>query len=330
MTAKEKYRQLCKTETSIPIFSKDWWMDAVCGTNNWDVIIVEENNRIISALPYFLKSIFGIKTIIQPMLTQTNGVWIKYPINIKNNTKLSYEKRTINQIIEKLNKLNIKIYDQFFCHTFTNWLPFYWKNFKQTTRYTYILDTNNETKNILSNFDKKLRNEIKKAQSLVQIKENCDLSTLYKLDELTFKRQHIPIPYTLNFLKNLDKYCQKGKSRKIFYAIDKQNKIHAAIYLVFDNNICYYLISGSDPEYRNSQALSLLIWHAIKFAKKKKLLFDFEGSMIESIEQFVRSFNPQQTPYFNIYKENIFFTYLKKILINNQTLGKLIRKIITK
>ncbi len=329
MTPKEKYRQLCKTETTIPIFSKDWWMDTVCGINNWNVIIVEENNQIIAALPYFIKSIFSLKMIIQPMLTQTNGVWIKYSTNLKNNTKLSYDKKITNQLIEQLNHLNVKVFDQFFHHSFTNWLPFYWQNFKQTTRYTYILNTNENVETLFKNIDKKTRNEIKKAESLVKIKEDCNLKTLYKLDQLTFKRQNISIPYSFEFLKNLDNYCQKNKSRKIFYSIDKQKNIHAAIYLIYDDNTCYYLISGSDPKYRNSQSMSLLIWNAIKFAKDKNLSFDFEGSMIQPVEQFIKSFNPQQIPYFNIYKEFFFFELVKKILLNNQTLGKLFRKILT-
>ena len=54
MTKKEKYQELCKYEKSIPIFSKDWWMDAVCGEDNWDVLLVEgggANCSFITLLP---------------------------------------------------------------------------------------------------------------------------------------------------------------------------------------------------------------------------------------------------------------------------------------
>jgi len=37
---KELYREFCKVEDNIPIFSKDWWMDAVCGEDKWDVILI--------------------------------------------------------------------------------------------------------------------------------------------------------------------------------------------------------------------------------------------------------------------------------------------------
>ena len=41
MSNKSKYRNLCTKEKTTPIFSKDLWMDAVCGENNWDVLLVE-------------------------------------------------------------------------------------------------------------------------------------------------------------------------------------------------------------------------------------------------------------------------------------------------
>jgi hypothetical protein len=38
MTNKEKYREFCKNEKNLPIFSKDWWLDAVCGKDNYALL----------------------------------------------------------------------------------------------------------------------------------------------------------------------------------------------------------------------------------------------------------------------------------------------------
>jgi len=43
MTNKEKYREFCKTKKDISIFSKDYWLDSVCGEANWDVVLVEKD-----------------------------------------------------------------------------------------------------------------------------------------------------------------------------------------------------------------------------------------------------------------------------------------------
>ena len=45
MNIKDKYHLLCNTETSIPIFSRDWWLDTVCGKDKWKVLLVEEKER---------------------------------------------------------------------------------------------------------------------------------------------------------------------------------------------------------------------------------------------------------------------------------------------
>ena len=56
---KETYRSLCKIEPTIPIFSRDWWLDAVCGKDNWDVALVGKGGMIVAAMPYYMQKRFG-------------------------------------------------------------------------------------------------------------------------------------------------------------------------------------------------------------------------------------------------------------------------------
>jgi hypothetical protein len=102
MTNKEKYKELCVKEESIPIFSQYWWMDTVSGEGNWDVILVESGGKIIGALPYYFKVKNGNIYIDQPKLTHKNGAWIKYPIDYKYAAKLRHEKKVMDEIIYKL------------------------------------------------------------------------------------------------------------------------------------------------------------------------------------------------------------------------------------
>ena len=48
--------------------------------------------------------------------------------------------------------------------------------------------------------------------------------------------------------------------------------------------------------------MSLCMWEAIKFASTVTKKFDFEGSMIESVERFFRAFGAVQKPYIHITK----------------------------
>ena len=95
---------------------------------------------------------------------------------------------------------------------------------------------------------------------------------------------------------------QRKKSSKILLAKDKDNNIHSGILLIWNNNTVYYLIGGSNPKFRNSEAMSLLMWESIKFASSFAKEFDFEGTMVESIERFIRGFGGIQKPYFQLSK----------------------------
>ena len=67
------------------------------------------------------------------------------------------------------------------------------------------------------------------------------------------------------------------------------------------------MISTIDPDYRNSGASSLLIYEIINFLRDKVRKFDFEGSMIESVENSFRKFGAIQKAYLILI--NLFFTF---------------------
>ena len=138
MSAKSKYLALCSEEDTLPIFLNSWWLDAVCGEENWDVALSLKGDTIFGALPYFIDRKYGFVFLTQPILTQYLGPWIRYPANQKYEKRLSHEKSVLTDLINNLPKYSL--YRQNFRYTYTNWLPFYWNGFSQTTRYTYLIE----------------------------------------------------------------------------------------------------------------------------------------------------------------------------------------------
>jgi hypothetical protein len=311
MSNKEKYRKLCTTEGSIPIFSRDWWLDAVAG-EDWDVSLVEKNNEIIASFPYVLKKQSSFKRISMPKLTQTMGIWIKYPPEQKYVNKLSYEKEHFSTLIDQLPSFDS--FKQNFHYSITNWLPFYWKEFEGTTSYTYVIEDLTDTESIFKGFKENIRREIRKAQKKVKVYTSDDIEKFYEINKLTFERQGIPVPYSLDYLRRLDEACVNNNSRKIFFAEDEEGHIHSANYIVWDENSAYYIMGGGDPKLRRSGATSLVMWEAIQFAATVTKRFDFEGSMIEPIERFFRSFGATQKPFFQVTKTNSRVLKLRKLI----------------
>lgn len=314
LTDKQKYRELCKNESSIPIFSRDWWLDAVIGENNWDVAITERGEEIVASFPYAIKRKLTFTVLSMPFLTQTLGIWIKYPERQKQKyvTKLSYEKEIFSALIDKLPSCDY--FSQNFHWSITNWLPFYWKGFQQTTRYTYILEDLSSLDTIFVNFENSVKNHIKRTGKTFQVYTDDDIERFCRLNVMTYIRNNIK-PLTLNFIKRLDDACKIRNCKKIFFVRDKNDEVLAAIYIVWDDRCAHYILSGRNPNIKNTGLTCLLLWEAIKFSSTVTKAFNFEGSMLEHIEGLFRHFGGTQKPYFEITKIN------SKILKLGKTVG---------
>src|ERR1035437_1889742 len=166
---KERYRKLCDERQDIPLFMQAWWMDAVCNNKNWDVLLYEKNNKIVAALVYHNVVRYGFSIIIQPQLTQSTGIWIDYPNNLSTSETLSLEKVVMKNLIQQLNEQKFSYYDQNFHPSFTNWLPFYWNGFVQTTRYTYQIDDIKDIEKCFQRFSYAKKKQISKAEKNLNI-----------------------------------------------------------------------------------------------------------------------------------------------------------------
>ncbi len=296
MKNQEKYTRFCKEEPELPVFHRSEWLDAVCGgRSNWDVVLLEKNNEIIASLPLFYKK---KKIIGQPPLTPYLGPYIKFPEGQKSVTKYRYEREVLEALVGKIPDFNYLKMN--FLPERTNWLPFYWNGFNETSHYTFLLNMNKQLS--LDEMKGSIRRQIKKASKSVQVEFSDDIDSFYQVNKLSFERQKMNIPYNLDFLKRLDQAIQD--QRTILFGKDDQENIHAAIYILWDYHRAYYLMGGLNPDFQNSGAKPLLFWEAIKYVSSFVSEFDFEGSMIRSIENFFSSFGATQIPYHCVWKDN--------------------------
>lgn len=298
---KDVYRELCEVEPTIPIFSQAWWLDAVAG-GNWDVVLAKKGDRVIGTLPYVIKKKYGFKLLTQPSLTQTLGPWIK-PAQKSYPKKLAYEKDVLGELADKLPKCDH--YEQNWHCNQQNWLPFYWRGFEQTTRYTYRLPLTPSKEQLWKNLQQNIRGDIRKSREResVTVREGS-LEEFLILNKMVFQRQNRPVPYTTEFVTRIDAAASVRNARDCLVAEGPDGKLHAGAYIVRSGNTAYYLMGGGDPKLRSSGATSLVIWEAILRQPESVEIFDFEGSMIGSIERFFRGFGGVQTPYFRVSHSN--------------------------
>ena len=298
---KEKYRCFCQSTPDVPLFSKDWWLDAVSGAAGWDVAIVEKGGHIVGAMPYCFGRKYNFTLLTQPKLTQTLGPWIR-PSSAKYAKALGQQKDIMHALIDQLPPFDH--FSQKWHYSVTNWLPFYWRGFQQTTHYTYVLKEIADMNLLWDGLQENIRTDIRKAEGRLglEVRDDLGVDNFLRLNRLTFARQGKALPYPEDLVRRIDRACASRGCRKIWIAQDDEGRNHAAAYVVWDKNSAYYLMGGGDPELRNSGATSLCLWKAIGHAAMVTKSFDFEGSMIESVERFCRGFGAVQTPYFKISK----------------------------
>jgi lipid II:glycine glycyltransferase (peptidoglycan interpeptide bridge formation enzyme) len=199
-----------------------------------------------------------------------------------------------------------QIFSMHFHYSLANWLPFFWAGYQQTTRYTYIIPDLTDMNAVFSRFAHSKRANVRKAEGLVTVHTDMAPRDFYENHQMTLRKQGQVISYSFDFFKRMhDAACQRSMC-KTFCALDKNDNIHAAIFIVFDSRSAYYLISSIDPDYRNSGSATLLLRDAIAHVSPYTKVFDLEGSMIKGVENSFRRLGGVQTPYFRISKDAAF------------------------
>lgn len=309
---KAHYRALCATEKTIPIFARDWWLDALVGAGNWDVVLVEAEGRVLGAMPFVRNRHLGTWWLSQPPLSQTLGPWIR-PLAGRESERLEWDVRIMTDLIAQLPRFGHFI--QNWHHSRGNWLPFHWQGFHQTVRYTYVLDDLSEEKRLWEGLRGSVRSDIRKAgqRYKLYVRSDLGLDSLLPLLRMTFARQGRRLPYSEGLLHRLDAACAQHNCRRSLVAIDPQGRLHAGEYLVWDEMTAYDLLSGSDPALRHSGATSLCKWESIRFAATVTRSYDFEGSMLEPVERQLRAFGAEQRAYSRVWKTRS--PFLKVVLL---------------
>lgn len=295
----EQYRALCLECPTIPLFSQAWWLDAVAGPGNWSVVLALKNEEIVGALPYVRSKYWGKNLLVQPQLTQTLGPWVR-PSNAKYANALAAEKDILGTLADGLPSFDM--YRQNWNCARQNWLPFYWRGYQQTTRYTYVLPDISDSEQLWSELQRDIRGNIRKAENRfgVRIRISKDIHDLIPVLRKTFERQGKSLPYSETFLCKLDQAAGAENKRAIILGEDAEGRLHAGTYIVWEGDTAYQLLNGYDPDLRSSGAGALCVWSAIQEASKHVNRYDFEGSMLEPVERFFRAFGAIQVPYFRV------------------------------
>ncbi len=315
-----KYVKFCESAPDLPVFMQPWFLDAVCQNSGaWDAVFVEKGKKTVGVLPYFSKKKFIWSYVSMPPLCKMMG-----PYLLPEFRNPKDENGFLKKLVAGLPS-GLAGFEQDCNYHFQNWLPFFWKGFRQTTRYSYSLEIN-DLNQVYENFSSNYKNQrIPRGTAATDLKivfpdeiSGKNLEEFYRVQQLSYSRQNLPMPISFDFLEKFDDVLQAEKSRAIFFAKDKMTgQTHSVVYLIWDKTTAWFLLAGDDPALRNSGAGIFLVWECLKFTHNTLKIkhFDFAGSMIEPIEKVRRQFGAVQKPYFRVAREwNLLWKWGKAIL----------------
>ena len=145
---------------------------------------------------------------------------------------------------------------------------------------TWQLDLNQSQEEIFKNMRKNTRSAIKKSlKNQLKIKITKDIKAIDRLYDLQIKtaQRHGFVPFSKKFLKTQFKSFSVNNQAKIIEVYQKKDLVCSAIFIFYGQEAVYHY-SGSAQLAYQTNASYLLLWTAIKEAKKQKLSkFNFWG-----------------------------------------------------
>lgn len=301
------------------MYIQDWYLDLVCGKDNWNVCIVEKGAEIAGVLPYYIKKNRWFTWVAMPPLSKMHGPYISEQYR---NGK--HHHQVVDELIDKLPKVDY--YQQALNYDFENWLPYLWKGYSQVTLYSYVFK-NIDSNRILAEMDSDCRRRIKKAEEQLELKYDLQMNEFYTLFTKTFERQNLKPPFSQAFLIAYYNELRKRKAGNLIAVTDKQGVVHSAALIICDKQAAYYLLEATDPDAPDRNAAIYMKWKALLFTKEVLQLnrFDFEGSISRRIEKIYREFGAEAEPYFVIKKYHSRMFLGLKFVQNYRQYGKLVQ-----
>lgn len=286
-TTKESYKAFI-SENYVPIFFRDYFLDAVCD-GKWDAVLYQEKDKIKAAYVYMLKQKFFLKYIVQPQLCPYTG-----PIFFgESDTQEAYD-----SMISRLPHHHLIIQDYF--HSIPKSIE---NSNTSLKKHTYLIDKDTDIDELWGLQSSTHRRIIRKAERELKYMEEPDIDLFLNFVSVTFDKRRKEVPNDPKIFRKLDQILDEKQQRKIVKCINSDNKVVAMCYFMKDENWTYNFANGIIEDYRH-YGMNLIIWNEIKVSLSEQRSFDFEGSMIPGVDEFFKRYKGKKTHYITRYKSN--------------------------
>ncbi|MFB3885572.1 MAG: peptidoglycan bridge formation glycyltransferase FemA/FemB family protein [Thermodesulfobacteriota bacterium] len=262
--------------------------------------IYNDGIELIGGFTTYCREKFGLHFYTNPPFTPTIGPF--FTLSAQNPVSLmNLNKEILSLICQTFATLPHSVFSIRFNRDIVDLQPFIWRKYKVVPVYTYVLDLTSSIDTIWKRMSGVRRKNIRKAlKDGIDIRKAEDLGIVKSLIKKTFARQNTKV--NIGYLERiLYEFCNKDNS--FGYISYSDRTAIACAYCIHDSRVAYYLFGGFDVNYKHHGAGTLALWQCIQNSISIGLnSFDFEGSMIPSIEKYFRGFGGDLKPYYCVNK----------------------------
>ena len=267
-----KYDACVLKSLNSKIYAFSWYLD--CVANSWDILVLNDYEAV---MPLPKKKKYGINYIYQTPWIQQLGIFSENKIN----------KSTVIEFLAKIPKKFILV-DYFF--NSDNIVE--GKFIKE--RNNYILSLNQDFETIKSNYNKNRKRISNKNFEDFKLNKNGGIDCFLDF----YKKQNFNFKTHSDTFESLEKLLKsKNKAINIWTISHKGELITGLVWLKEKRRITYLLPVANEVAKKNNIP-TFIINELIKKHQCTDCILDFEGSMIEGVAQFYKSFGAEEEIYY--------------------------------
>ncbi len=258
--------------------SPEYW-SAITG-NNWQILIVSDGGRPVALMPLQVKRKFFIKYYWQPpFMLYANPVVL--PFSYKNNYEKFSRLRKIYEVMADFLVRNLRAFSFQCVPEFSYVLPFVWKGANASVRTTFVVEDFQGDRQ----YSSVLRRKLRKAHKEFSIVSERNFE-MFKEVYLRSGKNFLDASRMEILRRLLENTSGNIEQRNVLNT--RKEVVGSAIFLRGMQED-YYLLGVQNRTLKET-AIGLLLAEALEESSKAGKRFNFEGSHIEPVERFFRSF----------------------------------------
>jgi len=263
---------------------------------------IYENGVLCGGFLLYKERKWGVRCLVTPPITPNVGpFFVAFASSDHPRANLERERKIAELLAGFLSSQNAPVVSVCFSETLRDMRPFLWIGFKVSPQYSYVLNLEQSLDEMWSGFSSKVRNDIRRAErDGIRVENSSDWSIVYEMicDLAEHRKLPIDVQTTARILNSF-----ADETNSFDLVAYSEGKIIASLFCVRNQNTCYMLFLNRDFRASQRGATSLLVWRALAYAKEIGLQwFDFEGSMLPSVERYFRGFGGELRTYFRVSK----------------------------